>query len=332
MATSQTVCYYKELDYSSALKMKLPQVSILIPVFNREKLIADCIQSALHQTFTDFEVVVVDNQSTDGTWEICRKYAELDDRVRIFRNDVNVGPVLNWQRCINVARGVFGKILFSDDLMVDEYLEKTLPYLMNDEIGFVISSVSLGENPSAARLVANFSDATDIYPSSRFIEASLYGGNVSVSPCNALFRMSDLRKNLTLTIPSPTIKSFLELGAGPDLLFYLLAAQTYKSIAYINEPLCFFRSHEGSITSAKADDITRYYTQANIWFVEKYFNQKEANKYYVYAWYRYYQNSRPKRWVQPSKFLQNFTTRSNTPLFLPIIKFLLSRLGRKFIR
>ena len=162
--------------------MKTPQVSILIPVFNREKLIAECIQSALHQTFTDFEIVVVDNQSSDGTWEVCTKFAELDNRVRIFRNDVNVGPVLNWQRCINEARGVFGKILFSDDLMVEEYLEKTLPFMMNDEVGFVISAVSLGENPSAARIVANFSDEAGIYPSSSFLEASLYGGNVSVSP------------------------------------------------------------------------------------------------------------------------------------------------------
>lgn len=312
--------------------MKIPKVSILIPVFNREKLIADCIQSALDQTFTDFEVVVVDNHSSDKTWEICTKFAELDSRVRIFRNDVNVGPVLNWQRCIKEARGLFGKFLFSDDLLFETYLEKTLPFLMNDEVGFVISAVSLGENLSAARLVANFADETGIYPSSSFIAASLYGGNVSVSPCNAIFRMSDLRKNLTLTIPSPTIKSFLELGAGPDLLFYLLAAQTYKTFAFINEQLCFFKSHEGSITAAKAEDIDRYYIQANIWFVEKYFNQKEINKYYVYAWYRYYQNSRPKRWVQPSKFLQNFTTRSNTPMFLPIIKFLLTRLGRKFIR
>lgn len=313
--------------------MKIPQVSILIPVFNREKLIADCIQSALNQTFTDFEVVVVDNQSSDGTWEICTKFAALDNRVRIFRNEVNVGPVLNWQRCINEARGIFGKILFSDDLMVDDFLEKALPMLKNnDEVGFVISAVSLGENPSNARLVANFSDETGVFPSSRFLEASLYGGNVSVSPCNALFRMSDLRKNLTLTIPSPTIKSFLELGAGPDLLFYLLASQTYKSFAYINEPLCFFRSHGGSITATKAEDIDRYYIQANIWFLEKYFNQKETNKYYVYAWYRYCQNSRPKRWVQPSSFLRNFTTRSNTPLYLSIVRFLLSRLGRKFIR
>ena len=311
--------------------MKSPQVSILIPVFNREKLIADCIQSALNQTFTDFEIVVVDNHSSDGTWEICKRYAALDDRIRIFRNEKNIGPVLNWQYCINEARGSFGKILFSDDLLFDEYLAKTLPFLMtNDEIGFVITAVSLGENPSTSRLVAMYSNEAGSYPSSSFIEASLYGGKTTVSPGNAVFRISDLKKNLMLDIPSPTIESFLELGAGPDLLLYLLTAQAYKSFAFVNEPLCFFRSHEGSITaSTKVRDITRYYTQSFIWFVEKYFTQKEINKYYVYAWYRYFQNSRPKRWVSPSNFLRSYTMKSNTPLLLPILKFLLHKLLRK---
>lgn len=311
--------------------MKSPLVSILIPVFNREKLIGNCIQSALDQTFADFEIVVVDNCSNDGTWEVCKKYAALDSRVRIFRNDKNIGPVLNWQRCINEASGTFGKILFSDDLLFEDNLAKTVPFLMNDaEVGFVITAVNLGETPSKGRLVAMFSDRSGKYPSSRFIEASLYGGQVTVSPGNALFRMSDLRKNLILDIPSPTIKSFLELGAGPDLLLYSLTAQTYRSFAFINEPLCFFRSHEGSITaSTKIEEISRYYTQASIWFVEQYLSQQEINKYYVYAWYRSCQNSRPKRWIRPSTFLRSFTARSDTPLFFPILRFAVYKLKRK---
>ena len=62
-------------------------VSILVPVFNREELIGDCIQSALDQTFDDLEVVVVDNASTDGTWDVCRTYGEKDSRV-LYRWDL----------------------------------------------------------------------------------------------------------------------------------------------------------------------------------------------------------------------------------------------------
>lgn len=311
--------------------MKTPLVSILIPVFNRGKLIANCIQSALDQTFSDFEVVVVDNCSTDGTWDVCKSFSAADSRVRVFRNDKNIGPVLNWKRCINEASGTLGKVLFSDDFLAEDCLAKTVPYLMDDaEIGFVITAVNLGETPSTGRLVAMFADKSGKYPVRQFIEASLYGGQVTVSPGNALFRMSDLKKNLMLVIPSPTIKSFLELGAGPDLLLYLLTAQTYGSFAFVNEPLCFFRSHKGSITAAtKTDELGRYYTQATIWFAEQYFDEQEINRYFVYAWYRACQYSRPKRLMRPSTFLRNFTARFDTPLFFPILKFAGSKLNRK---
>jgi glycosyltransferase involved in cell wall biosynthesis len=311
--------------------MKSPLVSILIPVFNREKLIANCIQSALDQTFADFEIVVVDNCSTDGTWDVCKSFAAADGRVRIFRNDRNIGPVLNWQRCINEAKGAFGKVLFSDDLLAEDCLAKMAPFLVNDEgVGFVISAVNLGESPTTGRLVAKFADNTGKFPIRQFVEASLYGGQVTVSPGNALFRMSDLRKNLKLDIPSPTISNFLGHGAGPDLLLYLLATQTYPSFVYVNEPLCFFRSHEGSITaSTRSEEITRYYTQASIWFAEQYLDQQEIKRYFVYAWYRACQNSRPKRWVRPSTYLRDFTARSDTPLLLPILKFAAHKLGRK---
>ena len=78
-----------------------PRVSILIPVYNREALIGECIQSALFQTFTDFEVIIVDNASTDNTWGICQRFAEQDKRVRVFRNEKNIGPVRNWRRCVD---------------------------------------------------------------------------------------------------------------------------------------------------------------------------------------------------------------------------------------
>src|SRR5437879_4126737 len=97
--------------------MTVPLVSILIPLYNREQLLGPCIQSALDQTVRGFEVVIVDNASTDGTWQVCQAFAAKDSRVRIFRDPVNIGPVRNLQRCIQEARGQYGKILFSDDLI-----------------------------------------------------------------------------------------------------------------------------------------------------------------------------------------------------------------------
>src|SRR5579872_7024825 len=101
-----------------------PLVSILIPVFNRSELIVQTIKSALMQTIAEIEVIVSDNASTDGTWDVCKTLAKEDQRVRVIRSETNLGPVRNWKRCIEVARGKYAKILFSDDLILPNYLEE----------------------------------------------------------------------------------------------------------------------------------------------------------------------------------------------------------------
>ena len=117
-------------------------VSILIPVFNREDHIKECINSALKQTHANFEIIVVDNASTDNTWAICQKIKETDSRLKIFRNSTNLGPVMNWKKCLDYSSGHYIKVLFSDDLIHPKCIEMMLPKLESySEVGFVYSNV-----------------------------------------------------------------------------------------------------------------------------------------------------------------------------------------------
>jgi len=68
-----------------------PRVSIGLPVYNGERFLAGAIESILAQTFGDFELVISDNASTDGTSEICREYQARDSRVHYLRNETNIG-------------------------------------------------------------------------------------------------------------------------------------------------------------------------------------------------------------------------------------------------
>nr|WP_315473970.1 glycosyltransferase family 2 protein [uncultured Rhodoferax sp.] len=252
-----------------------PKVSILIPVFNRKDYITECIQSALDQTFTDFEIVLVDNASNDGTWEICQQFATLDQRIRIFRNESNIGPVRNWMRCIEAAKGVFGKILFSDDLISRDFLEKTIKYLDDPNIGFVFSAVNIGKNEFDVDIKYSSRQRAKIFPSKFFVLDSLLGeGVVPVSPGAALFRLADLKRFLVDDIKSPSFTDFYEHGAGPDMLLYLLIASQYRLAAYVIEPLAFFRVHAGSISMEGAHTImhSRYF-QAKIWFANEFYGQ-----------------------------------------------------------
>ena len=250
------------------------KVSILIPVFNRKDLISGTIESALGQTYTNIEIVIIDNASNDGTWDIIKSYARKDSRIKSFQNKTNIGPVNNWKRCFKLAKGEYGKILFSDDLMESDYLEKALPYMDNKNIGFVFSAALVGISKERSLISYHWQKKSGIFPSILFIEDALCGENIPSSPCAALFRLKDLRKNLVTSIPSPTFNDFESHGAGPDFLLYLLTCADYPLISFISEPLVFFCNHEDSITTNNYKMVKERYYQAKLYFVGK-MNQKQ---------------------------------------------------------
>ena len=79
--------------------MKSVKVSILIPTYNSEKYIEETIESALVQTYKNFEIIIVDNASNDNTFKIMQEYAKKHDNIKIFKNEENIGPIKNWMKC-----------------------------------------------------------------------------------------------------------------------------------------------------------------------------------------------------------------------------------------
>lgn len=110
-----------------------PKVSLGMPVFNGENYIEQAIISILEQTYSDFELIISDNASNDGTAEICRIYAEKDRRVQYYRNDINVGAAKNFNRTVSLAKGEYFKWAAHDDMLAPDYLKRCLQVLENDE-------------------------------------------------------------------------------------------------------------------------------------------------------------------------------------------------------
>jgi cellulose synthase/poly-beta-1,6-N-acetylglucosamine synthase-like glycosyltransferase len=79
---------------SKAMIQAPPKVSIGLPVYNGERYLAETIQSLRDQVFPDFEIIICDNASTDGTAEICRRYLNLDKRIRYYRHSKILAPLL----------------------------------------------------------------------------------------------------------------------------------------------------------------------------------------------------------------------------------------------
>ena len=106
---------------------QLPKVTVFIPAYNREKYIGDAIESVLSQTYTDFEILLIDDGSTDRTVEIMRSYT--DPRLRIIRNQKNLGIPKTRNKGLENARGQYIAMLDSDDRAYPIRLEKQVAFL-----------------------------------------------------------------------------------------------------------------------------------------------------------------------------------------------------------
>ena len=109
-----------------------PRVSIGLPVYNGERFLARAIDSLLAQDFVDFELVISDNASTDGTGEISRDYAARDPRIRYHRNERNIGAVGNFNRTLDLASGEYFKWAAHDDWCAPQFLGRCVEVLDDD--------------------------------------------------------------------------------------------------------------------------------------------------------------------------------------------------------
>lgn len=106
-----------------------PRVSVGLPVFNGERYLRNSLDSILSQTFSDFELIISDNASTDRTMEICLEYQAQDSRIRYVRNIENLGAARNYNQTFNLSHGEYFKWASHDDIIAPAFLEKCLNIL-----------------------------------------------------------------------------------------------------------------------------------------------------------------------------------------------------------
>ena len=118
---------------------KVPLISVCIPVFNGEEHIRASIESVLHQTEKNFELLIVDNCSTDNTPEIVASYD--DSRIQLFKNTSNIGSISNFNKCIELSQGEYFVLLPHDDILLPTALNTFSKALIADpKIGLSYSS------------------------------------------------------------------------------------------------------------------------------------------------------------------------------------------------
>ena len=118
--------------------MSPPTVSIGLPVYNGERFLAEALDSLLGQTFTDFELIISDNASTDATEEICRAFARSDPRIEYRRSPENRGEAWNFNRVLELATGQFFKWAAHDDVCAPTFLERCVETFRSESSAVVL--------------------------------------------------------------------------------------------------------------------------------------------------------------------------------------------------
>jgi len=117
--------------------MEKPLVSIITPTYNHEKFIKYCFKSVLRQTYTNWEMIVVDDASSDKTPEIIRLYAKKDKRIKFILHKINYGIYRlseSYNEALSISQGKFIAILEGDDFWPHDKLEKQLPLFEEDKV------------------------------------------------------------------------------------------------------------------------------------------------------------------------------------------------------
>ncbi|MBV9481122.1 MAG: glycosyltransferase family 2 protein [Acidobacteria bacterium] len=170
-----------------------PLVSIGLFVYNGDRFLEETLDSILNQTFTDFELIISDNASTDRTGEIAKAYAKHDDRIRYYRNEKNMGAGWNIRRVYELATGKYFKQAAADDILRPEFLQRCVEILENDPDCVVAyaKTIEVDENGNFIKnyvspIRTDYDDAI-----ARFCEFLMTGGHMCY-PIFGVMRMSTL--------------------------------------------------------------------------------------------------------------------------------------------
>lgn len=251
--------------------MSQPLISIVVPTYNRVNLISETIESALNQTYSNLEIIVLDNNSSDDSYEFLVSKYSGQKNIFIYKNETTLDIVLNWKKALSYANGEYCHILWSDDLIDSQFITKCFNFLINNSsAGFVYTRTAFFSSFGCNHKDVYILGKTGLYSSDVFIHKSLLDPplSVPVSPANALFRTKDLKKNLVSDIPNNFNIDYSTIGQGNDLLLFLNTFLDYTHFGYLDERLSFFRVHDDSLTLATDSfKVTYNYHIAKAYFM-----------------------------------------------------------------
>lgn len=226
--------------------MIIPRVSVLIPTYRYARYLAQAVDSVLAQDFSDFELILSDDFSGDGSREILETYAARDPRIRIHVHEANIGMVQNWNWCLSQARGEFVKYVFGDDRLARrDALGKMVAMLEAHPTAMLAACARnvIDEHSSAiARMESCGPEG--IHDAAETMCRCLAEGNIIGEPSAVIFRRAAAARGF-----STAYAQLVDL----EMWLHLLE---HGPLVLTSEPLCDFRRHPLQQTASNRKTLT----------------------------------------------------------------------------
>ncbi len=194
-----------------------PLVSVCVPSYNSEKFIGTTLQSILSQTFADFEVVIADDRSTDGTIRILKGFK--DPRIRLIENEQNLGLGRNWNKVLSCAGGEYVKLLGDDDVLYPGCLARQVGALEQPANASAVLAICNRKVINARNEVVmrrRFPFGPGLVSGRKLIRNSIrWGSNLIGEPVVGLFRRRELKQSAMCDPSNPYV---IDLALWAELL------------------------------------------------------------------------------------------------------------------
>jgi len=242
----------------------VPLVGIGVPVYNGEEFIEKRLESILNQTFTDFEVIISDNASTDRTQEICKKYEKNDKRIRFFQQEKNCGLFHNYEFVLNHANGKYFVDANVDDFWHEDFLKENVSVLeSNPQIVVSMSKIKrYGSNTDEFRIKPK-----DTFVQKRYKKFRDFFRPFNIIPISGTFEEKVIfcLRNFNFWIQFGVFRREKLLKSIHKKPFYgwdwamVLKSLQYGDVHVINKELLFFYTGGSS-----SKGITKFFKTQNI--------------------------------------------------------------------
>lgn len=207
-------------------------VSVITPMYNSYRFIRDTIESVINQTYENWEMIIVDDSSSDGSIQVVEDYSKVDERIRLFVNEVNLGAAVTRNKAIKLSKGKYIAFLDADDLWLPNKLDKQIAFMKVNGYSFSFTGYSLIDEKGGVI------EKNNIMPSEVNYFKTIT--NNKIGCLTVIFDKTNFEDYMM-----PNIRKRQDLGLWLKLL-------RQCEIAYcIQENLALYRIRKGSISSNK---------------------------------------------------------------------------------